>query len=172
MPLFASKAAIFVPIVDFQQKKFPLVSGRKNKVMFCHSSRCLVNIFIYQLRLWIRSQSYVRIFEAYPQQIFGYPYIQKKWKTAIEWSHQCLFCHTLLLKSVIYKEIFCPACLLLSRFSMYVKFLINLDKWLQLGKINETAIWLHIYQKGAPNVYRGYKYLVPYMTYQFDTNVW
>ena len=25
----------------------------------------------------------------------------------------------------------------------------------------KTAIWPHIYQKGAPNVYRGYKYPVP-----------
>ena len=26
--------------------------------------------------------------------------------------------------------------------------------------------------KDAPNVYRGYKYPVPHVTYQFDTNVW
>ena len=31
---------------------------------------------------------------------------------------------------------------------------------------NETAIWLHVYQKGAQNVYRGYKYPVTYVTHQ------
>ena len=34
--------------------------------------------------------------------------------------------------------------------------------------LNETAIWPHVYQKGAPNVYRGYKYPVTYVTHQPD----
>ena len=37
---------------------------------------------------------------------------------------------------------------------------------------NETAIWLHVYQKGAPNVFRGYKYPITYVAHQLYPNVW
>ena len=51
-------------------------------------------------------------------------------------------------------------------------FMTQLACYLGTARKNKTAIWLHVYQKGAPNVYRGYKYPVPYVTNQFYTNVW